>query len=60
MKKEGGHIFIAAILDIIIAGITNEKISHIKEDIAQIFQVKNMPELKYILGLHIIQETGNV
>ncbi|CAB3978874.1 Hypothetical predicted protein [Paramuricea clavata] len=39
---------------------TNEKIAKLKESIAERFQVKDMGELKYILGLQVIQEDGKV
>ncbi|CAB4042840.1 Hypothetical predicted protein [Paramuricea clavata] len=62
VKEEDGDIFVVAIHvdDIILAGKTDEKIAKVKESIAERFQVKDMRELKYILGLQVIQEDGKV
>ncbi|CAB4043194.1 Hypothetical predicted protein, partial [Paramuricea clavata] len=62
VKEEDGDIFVVAIHvdDIILAGKTDEKIAKVKESIAERFQVKDMGELKYILGLQVIQEDGKV
>ncbi|CAB4023016.1 Hypothetical predicted protein, partial [Paramuricea clavata] len=61
-SEEDGDIFIVAIHvdDIILAGKTDEKIAKVKESIAERFQVKDMGELQYILGLQVIQEDGKV
>ena len=62
VKEENGDIFIVAIHvdDIILAGKTDEEIAKVKESIGERFQVKDMGELKYILGLQVIQENGKV
>ena len=62
VKEENGDIFIVAIHvdDIILAGKTDEEIAKVKEIIAERFQAKDMVELKYILGLQVIQENGKV
>ena len=62
VKEEDGDTLIVAIHvdDIILAGKTDEKIAKVKESIAERFQVKDMGELKYILGLQVIQEDGKV
>ena len=39
---------------IILAGKTEEEIKNVKASIAERFQVKDMRELKYILGLQVI------
>ena len=62
VKEGDGDIFIVAIHvdDIILAGKSDEEIAKVKEGIAQRFQVKDMGELKYILGIQVIQEDGKV
>ncbi len=62
VKEENGDIFIVAIHvdDIILAGKTDEEIAKGKESIGERFQTKDMGELKYILGLQVIQENGKV
>ena len=62
VKVKDGDIFIAAVWvdDIILAGKTDEEINNVKASIAERFQVKDMEELKYILGQQVIQENGKV
>ena len=62
VKVKDGDIFIAAVWvdDIILAGKTDEEISNVKASIAERFQVKDMGELKYILGQQVIQKNGKV
>ena len=62
VKEENGDIFIVAIHvdNIILTGKTDEEIAKGKESIAERFQAKDMGELKYILGLQVIQENGKV
>ena len=62
VKEENGDIFIVTIHvdDIILAGKTDEEIAKVKESMAEWFQAKDMGELKYILGLQVIQENGKI
>ena len=62
VKVKDGDIFIAAVWvdDIILAGKTDEEINNVKASIAERFQVKDMGELKYILGQQVIQKNSKV
>ena len=54
------HVFTVWVDDIILAGKTDEEINNVKASIAERFQVKDMGELKYILGQQVIQKNGKV
>ena len=62
VKVKDGDIFIAAVWvdDIILAKKTDEEINNVKASTAERFQVKDMEELKYILGQQVIQKNGKV
>ena len=46
--------------DIILAGKTIEKINEVKQCISERFEVKDMGELNYFLGVQVIQDDGKV
>ena len=59
----GGEIFILAVYvdDIIIAGKSTKRIQQIIDEIAHRFDVKDMGELKYFLGVKVVrQENGSI
>ena len=59
---EGHDPFIIAVYvdDIILAGTTDVKIAEVKQSIADRFEVKDMGELKFFLGVQIIQQSGKI
>ena len=63
VASEGEILLIAVYVDdILLAGKDDERIAAVKQTFSQEFQVKDMGELHYFLGLKVVQdqETGNV
>ena len=54
---DGDPVIIAVYVDdILIAAVTDEKISEVKAAIAERFDVKDMGELSYFLGIKVVQD----
>ena len=63
MASEGEMFFIAVYVDdIVLAGKSNKQIAEVKQTLAKQFQVKDMGELHYFLGVKVVQdkESGGV
>ncbi|KAK3725314.1 hypothetical protein QZH41_002591 [Actinostola sp. cb2023] len=62
VSDEDAIPFIIAVYvdDIVLAGPSDEKIAEVKQNISERFEVKDMGELKYFLGVQVIQEDGKV
>ncbi|KAK3719576.1 hypothetical protein QZH41_006798 [Actinostola sp. cb2023] len=62
VSDEDANPFIIAVYvdDIVLAGPSDEKIAEVKQNISERFEVKDMGELKYFLGVQVIQEDGKV
>ena len=63
MASEGEMFLIAVYVDdIILAGKSNKKLTSVKQALSKEFQVKDMGELHYFLGVKVVQDhkTGNV
>ncbi|CAB4008956.1 Hypothetical predicted protein, partial [Paramuricea clavata] len=58
IKEEGGEIFIIAMYvdDILLAGKNGQKINEVKQALAEQFQMKDMGQLHYFLGVKVIQK----
>ena len=57
-----GEIFIIAVYvdDIVLAGKSNKRMAEVKKALAMQFEVKDMGELHYFLGIKVVQKTGEV
>ena len=63
MASEGEMFMVAVYVDdIILAGKSNKRIAEVKQNLAKQFQVKDIGELHYFLGLKVVQdkESGGV
>jgi hypothetical protein len=63
MVSEGEMIIIAAYIDdIVLAGKSDQRLAEVKQALANQFQVKDMGELHYFLGVKVVQdkESGDV
>ena len=63
MASEGEMFIIAVYVDdIVLAGESNKRMSEVKQALAKQFEVKDMGELHYFLGVNIVQDsnTGEV
>ena len=58
VKEENGDIFVIAVYvdDMILAGKSDEKINEVKQALSELFQMKDMGELHYFLGVKVIQK----
>ncbi|CAB4028654.1 Hypothetical predicted protein, partial [Paramuricea clavata] len=58
VKEEGGEIFIIAVYvdDILLAGKNDQKINEVKQALAEQFQMKDMGQRHYFLGVKVIQK----
>ena len=58
VKEEGGEIFTIAVYvdDILLAGKSDQKINEVKQALAELFQMKDMGQLHYFLGVKVIQK----
>uniref|UniRef100_A0A1X7STY0 Reverse transcriptase Ty1/copia-type domain-containing protein n=1 Tax=Amphimedon queenslandica TaxID=400682 RepID=A0A1X7STY0_AMPQE len=57
VSTDGDPVIIAVYVDdILIAAVTDEKISEVKAAIAERFDVKDMGELSYFLGIKVVQD----
>ncbi len=61
VKEEGGEIFIIAVYvdDILLAGKSDQKINEVKQAHAELFQMKDMGQLHYFLGVKVIQKPAS-
>lgn len=60
-EKDADPLIVAVYVDdIVLAGPSDEKITEVKQNISERFEVKDMGELKYFLGIQVIQEDGKV
>ena len=59
VKEEGVEIFIIAVYveDILLAGKSGQKINEVKQALAELFQMKDMGQLHYFLGVNVIQKS---
>ena len=59
VKEDGGEIFIIAVYveDILLAGKSGQKINEVKQELAELFQMKDMGQLHYFLGANVIQKS---
>ena len=62
VSDKDAHPFIVGVYvnDIVLAGPSDEKITEVKQNISERFEVKDMGQLKYFLGVQVIQEDGKV
>ncbi len=60
MDAGGDVFFIGVYDDIVLAGRSDERIKEVKDAIAKKFEIKDMGQLHYFLGMTVIQtETKN-
>ena len=60
VSDDDSNPFVIAVYvdDIVLAGPSDEKIAEVKQSISERFELKDMGELKYFLGMQVIQEDG--
>ena len=59
--KIGGHVFIIIYVDdLVIGGEHLVDIEHIKKLLSSRFEMKDMKELHYFLGIEVIRTTNNI
>ncbi|GJW88262.1 ribonuclease H-like domain-containing protein, partial [Tanacetum coccineum] len=61
--KNKNGIFIALLVyvdDIVITGNNNEEIKRVKEFLSSKFQIKDLGNLKYFLGIEVLESKGNL
>ena len=61
VKEECREIFIIAVYvdDILLAGKTDQKINEVKQELAELFKMKDMGELHHFLGVKVVQKPSS-